>query len=72
MDEKLIKFTIKIPPCPKCGSKKVKRHYYETTDLYKFPIGSKFEDIDEEEYPEFLKLICQICWYEWGQEVKDV
>lgn len=69
MIPKIIPFTKKIPNCPKCGHRKVKRrHYY----LYDVRYPSEFRWLDEEKYPEFLKLICQACHYEWAQEVKNV
>ncbi|KKK55136.1 hypothetical protein LCGC14_3077620 [marine sediment metagenome] len=66
MNEVLIKFTAKPPPCPKCGSKEVKRHHRES-NAEMFP--SKFRWLDE---LEFLKLTCQSCHYQWGQEVNNV
>lgn len=66
INEVLIKFTQKIPPCPKCEGKKVKRHHCETHNE-SYP--SKFRWVNE---LEFLKLTCQSCFYDWGQEVRDV
>jgi hypothetical protein len=63
----IIRFTKKIPQCPKCGGKKVKREFSRPSEE---SYCSRFRFLPDKVY-EFLKLTCQSCFYQWAQEVKE-
>ena len=60
--EDLLPYTPDTPDCPKCGGTDVRRHYRVRGK----PCDEFWPFVDH----EFLKLICQCCFYVWGQHVR--
>lgn len=63
---KVIKFTRKSPPCPKCGGI-TKRVFYKTPGSQSV-LYTAIEFLPDGEY---LRVVCQSCHYDFAQYPKD-